>query len=158
MGDLTSSVLLGDTSVFESGYYDIGIKKADATTVDIYINNILVGDNVDGTQQDRSETNGVLYMAEDIPIADEGITIRLHGGSSMADYITVTKKPSFYVRPQRIYILGDSLVCSYYGEAEMEVGGSITGWGRQLSNFVNIPITNLASGWQTAESLYSNAF
>lgn len=40
----------------------------------------------------------------------------------------------------------------------MEVGGSITGWGQQLSNFVNIPITNLASGWQTAESLYSNAF
>lgn len=145
-------------AVFDSGLYNITFKKAQTQRGDIYVNGFMVGNNVDQSDADRKVTYGALYTAEDIKVKDGKITVSMCDGSTMLDYVTVEKQPEFYERPPRIYVIGDSLACEYYGEFEKEVGGGRSGWGQQLENFVNIPVTNLANSGQFAAGLYQTAF
>lgn len=144
--------------VFHDGLYNITFKKSETRRGDIYVNGFMVGNNVDQSDADRKLTDGSLYTAEDIKLKDGKITVSMCDGSTMLDYVTVEKQPEFYKRPHRIYIIGDSLACEYYGEFEKEVGGGRSGWGQQLKNFVNIPVTNLANSGQYAAGLYETAF
>lgn len=145
-------------AVFDSGLYNITFKKAQTQRGDIYVNGFMVGNNVDQSDADRKVTDGALYTAGDIKVKDGKITVSMCDGSTMLDYVTVEKQPEFYERPPRIYVIGDSLACEYYGEFEKEVGGGRSGWGQQLENFVNIPVTNLANSGQFAAGLYQTAF
>lgn len=145
-------------AVFDGGYYNITFKKAETARGDIYVNGFMVGNNVDQADADRKVTDGALYTAEDIKVKNGSINVSMCDGSTMLDYVTVEKQPYFYERPQRIYILGDSLACNYYGGFEQEVGGGRTGWGQVLSDFVNVPVTNLANSGQYAAGLYETAF
>lgn len=144
--------------VFPNGFYDITFKKAETWRGDIYVNGTMVGNNVDQADADRKVTDGALYTAEDVRVDNFGISISMCDGSTMLDYITVTKKPCFYERPQRMYVIGDSLACIYYGDFEKEVGGGRAGWGQQLPNFLKVPVTDLANSGQYAAGLYSTAF
>ncbi len=144
--------------VFDYGLYNITFKKAETGRGDIYVNGYMVGNNVDQADADRKVTDGALYTAEDIFIKNGSITVSMCDGSTMLDYVTVEKRPEFYERQRRIYIIGDSLACNYYGEFEKEVGGGRTGWGQALGDFVNIPVTNLANSGQYAKGLYETAF
>ena len=145
-------------AVFDGGYYNITFKKAETWRGDIYVNGFMVGNNVDQSDADRKLTEGSLYTAEDIKVKNGTINVSMCDGSTMLDYVTVEKQPDFYERPQRIYVLGDSLACNYYGSFEKEVGGGRTGWGQVLSDFVNVPVTNLANSGQFAAGLYATAF
>ena len=145
-------------AVFDGGYYNITFKKAETWRGDIYVNGFMVGNNVDQSDADRKLTEGSLYTAEDIKVKNGTINVSMCDGSTMLDYVTVEKQPNFYERPQRIYILGDSLACNYYGSFEKEVGGGRTGWGQVLPNFVNVPVTNLANSGQFAAGLHKTAF
>lgn len=53
------------------------------------------------------------------------------------DYVEVIKSPSTVQRKTKIYVIGDSLVCNYYGSSDTVLGGLQTGWGQTLSNFIN---------------------
>ncbi len=143
---------------FPDGYYDIAFKKAEAKRGDIYVNGTMVGNNVDQADADRTLTDGALYTAEDIKITGGKIAVSMTDGSTKLDYVTVTKKPVFYKRPRRVYIIGDSLACAYYGGFEQDVGGGRSGWGQQLPDFLNAPVTNLANSGQFAAGLYTTAF
>lgn len=143
---------------FADGYYDIIFKKAEAARGDIYVNGYMVGNNVDQADADRKVTEGALYTAEDIKIENGSLSVSMCDGSTMLDYVEAVKKPEFYERPQRLYIIGDSLVCEYYGSFENEVGGGRSGWGQQIDGYVNIPVTNLANSGQYAAGLYATAF
>lgn len=145
-------------AVFADGYYNITFKKAETWRGDIYVNGFMVGNNVDQSDADRKLTEGSLYTAEDIKVKNGAINVSMCDGSTMLDYVTVEKQPDFYERPQRIYVIGDSLACNYYGSFEKEVGGGRTGWGQVLSDFVNVPVTNLANSGQFAAGLYKTAF
>lgn len=140
------------------GYYDITFKKAEAARGDIYVNGYMVGNNVDQADADRKVTEGALYTAEDIKIEGGSLSVSMCDGSTMLDYAEAVKKPEFCERPQRLYIIGDSLVCEYYGSFENEVGGGRSGWGQQIDDYVNIPVTNLANSGQYAAGLYATAF
>ncbi|MGN0149390.1 MAG: hypothetical protein ACI4C7_03975 [Clostridia bacterium] len=145
-------------AVFADGYYNIIFKKAETKRGDIYVNGFMVGNNVDQSDADRKLTEGSLYAAEDIKVKNSSINVSMCDGSTMLDYVTVEKQPDFYERPQRIYVIGDSLACNYYGRFEKEVGGGRTGWGQVLPDFVNVPVTNLANSGQFAAGLYKTAF
>lgn len=157
MGDVKDGGKTLD-GVFDCDLYNITFKKAETGRGDIYVNGYMVGNNVDQADADRKVTDGALYTAEDIFIKNGSITVFMCDGSTMLDYVTVEKQPEFYERQRRIYIIGDSLACNYYGEFEKEVGGGRTGWGQALSDFVNIPVTNLANSGQYAKGLYETAF
>ncbi|MCH5212190.1 MAG: hypothetical protein J1G06_04180 [Oscillospiraceae bacterium] len=156
IGDVKEDYVLDQ--VFTNGFYDITFKKAEAWRGDIYVNGAMVGNNVDQADADRKVTDGALYTAEDVKIGSFEIAVSMTDGSTMLDYITVTKKPNFYERPQRVYIIGDSLACIYYGDFEKEVGGGRAGWGQQLPDFLNVPVTDLANSGQYAAGLYTTAF
>ncbi|MGM9936658.1 MAG: hypothetical protein ACI38A_04885 [Candidatus Ornithomonoglobus sp.] len=156
---------IGDTAepecleqFFTDGCYDITFKKAEAARGDIYVNGTMVGNNVDQADADRKVFDGALYTAEDVNITGGKISVSMTDGSTMLDYVTVTKKPEFYERPQRVYVIGDSLACAYYGDFEQEVGGGRAGWGQQLPDFLKVPVTNLANSGQFAAGLYATAF
>ncbi len=142
-------------ALFDSGRYTITFKKAETSRGDIYVNGYMVGNNVDQSDADRKVTDGALYTAEDILVKNGEITVSMCDGSTQLDYVTVEKQQ--YVSP-RIYIIGDSLACNYYGSFEQEVGGGRTGWGQVLSDFVDVPVTNLANSGQFAAGLYATAF
>ena len=103
-------------------------------------------------------SNGALYTANDIRIEGGALTVSMCDGSTMLDHVEAVKKPEFYDRPQRLYIIGDSLACEYYGTFENEVGGGRSGWGQQIGDYLNIPVTNLANSGQYAAGLYTTAF
>lgn len=146
------------TDSLADGFYDITFKKAETSRGDIYVNGYMVGNNVDQADADRKVTDGALYSAEDIKINGGSLNISMCDGSTMLDYVEAIKKPEFYERPQRVYIIGDSLACEYYGSFENEVGGGRSGWGQQLGYFLNVPVTNLANSGQYAAGLYTTAF
>lgn len=64
-------------------------------------------------------------------------------------------------RKTKITILGDSLVAEYYGSRkEEDIGSNQTGWGQQLSNFIDTDeyeIVNLANSGHYAKILYETA-
>lgn len=158
IGDAAEEKILKQNYEIANGFYDITFKKAEPRRGDIFVNGTMVGNNVDQADADRVVEDGCLYTAEDVYIKDGRLAISMSDGSTKLDYITYTKKPSFYKRPQRVYIIGDSLACSYYGSIKQEVGGGRAGWGQQLPDFLNIPVTNLANSGQYAEGLYNSAF
>ena len=143
-------------AVFDEGRYDIALKKAEKRRADIYVNGYMVGNNVDQSDTDRKLKEGSLYIAEDIKIKNGELTVLMSDGSTTLEYITLHKRPCF--RSTRVYIIGDSLACEYYGDFETAVGGGRAGWGQQLGDFLNIPVTNLANSGQYASGLYKTAF
>ncbi|MGN1115700.1 MAG: hypothetical protein ACI4TH_03955 [Candidatus Ornithomonoglobus sp.] len=156
IGDVSEAKAL--TQFFPDGCYDIAFKKAETFRGDIYVNGAMVGNNVDQADADRKVADGALYTAEDVKITGGKISVSMTDGSTKLDYVTVTKKPEFYERPQRVYVIGDSLACAYYGDFEQEVGGGRAGWGQQLPDFLKVPVTNLANSGQFAAGLYATAF
>lgn len=144
-------------ALFDGSRYKLTFKKAETKRGDIYVNGYMVGNNVDQADADRKVIDGALYTAEDIRVRDGSITVSMCDGSTMLDYVVAEKEP-YFVRPRRIYVIGDSLACNYYGSFEKEVGGGRTGWGQVLSSYVNVPVTNLANSGQFAAGLYETAF
>lgn len=144
--------------IFEDGYYDITFKKAETGRGDIYVNGAMVGNNVDQADADRKVTDGALYTAEDVKVTGGKISVSMTDGSTMLDYVKVEKKPDGYERPQRVYIIGDSLACIYYGDFEKTVGGGRSGWGQLIGDFLKVPVTDLANSGQYAAGLYRDAF
>ena len=153
IGDVSEGKTLD--AAFGSGYYDITFKKAEAWRGDILVNGCMVGNNVDQADADRKLIDGALYTAERLNIDNGEINVSMTDGSTMLDYVTVERSAD---TRERIFIVGDSLACIYYGEFEQEVGGGRAGWGQQLVDFVNIPVTNLANSGQYAKGLYDTAF
>lgn len=145
-------------AVFNGSLYKLTFKKAETNRGDIYVNGYMVGNNVDQADADRKVSDGALYTAEDVRVRDGLITVSMCDGSTLLDYVIAEKQPDFRARPQRIYVIGDSLACCYYGSFEKEVGGGRTGWGQALPSYVNAPVTNLANSGQFAAGLYETAF
>lgn len=156
IGDVSEGLTLDDD--FAEGFYDMTFKKAETFRGDIFVNGAMVGNNVDQADADRRVAGGALYTAEDVRVESGKITVSMSDGSTMLDYVTLCRKPSFYERPKRVYVIGDSLACAYYGEFDREVGGGRSGWGQQLSDFLTVPVTNLANSGQYAAGLYATAF
>lgn len=91
----------------------------------------------------RDEYNGTTYPAAPI------------------SRITLHENPEILNRKTKITLLGDSLVCEYYdGRREDDLGSNQTGWGQQLSNFVDMEkyeLVNLANSGHYAKILYETA-
>lgn len=165
-------VTLSDINVLNTiadGRYDISIQKADGKLTDIYINGNMVANNVEQTGKGRGTPKGSLYTANDIKIEGGSIRIntqrdewngRTYPTAPISD-ITIKKSPSIVTRKTKITILGDSLVCDYYGgRRESDLGSNQTGWGQQLPNFINTDkyeIVNLANSGHYAKILYETA-
>ena len=142
-------------ALFAPGYYDVTFKKVEPKRGDILVNGAMVGNNVDQADADRRVTDGALYTAERLMINNGEINVSMTDGSTMLDYVMVERSAG---TGNRIFVIGDSLACIYYGDFDREVGGGRAGWGQQLHDFVNLPVTDLANSGQYAKGLYDTAF
>lgn len=162
IGDVKEEGKTLDATFASNCRCNITFKKAETGRGDIYVNGFMVGNNVDQADADRKVEDGALYTAEDILIKDGTINVSMCDGSTMLDYVEVEceliEDLTYQPRTSRIYVIGDSLACNYYGAFENEVGGGRSGWGQQLHDFVNCPVTNLANSGQFAAGLYKTAF
>lgn len=165
------SVLENPTVLGEipDGRYDISIQKSDEKLTDIYINGAMAVNNAEQPGKGRGSTKGSLCTVNDIKIDGGKVRIntqrdeyngRTYPNAPISS-VTITPTSKITNRKTKITILGDSLVCNYYGgRRESDLGSNQTGWGQQLSNFIDTnkyEIVNLANSGHYAKILYETA-
>lgn len=154
---------------FEDGRYNFSFQKSNGTLTDIYVNGYMVGNNIEQTGKGRGTPKGSLYSVNDIKIEGGSINIstrrdeyngRTYPNAPIST-ITINKVPQILDRKTKITLMGDSLVCEYYGgRRESDLGSNQTGWGQQLGNFIDkdkYEILNLANSGHYAKILYETA-
>lgn len=154
---------------FEDGRYNFSFQKSNGTLTDIYVNGYMVGNNIEQTGKGRGTPKGSLYSVNDIKIEGGSINIstrrdeyngRTYPNAPIST-ITINKVPQILNRKTKITLMGDSLVCEYYGgRRESDLGSNQTGWGQQLGNFIDkdkYEILNLANSGHYAKILYETA-
>ncbi len=149
---------------FAEGFYNMTFTKGDTKRADIYVNDYMVGNNVDQYGEGRAIADGTEYTINDAVVKGGSIKISTTdlGGNGSISKAVIVKAPSNVTRKAKLYVTGDSLVANYYGSyAEgTEVGGARTGWGQVLDNYINadMEVVNLANSGQYAEGLLTSAF
>ena len=149
------------------GRYEFKFVKANMTRGDIYVNGIMVGNNVD--QDGKGKTPAASspeWVVDDVLVQGGKATVTMKDNTSEMKSIEVRKNPSILERKTHLYILGDSLVADYhktfdYSTGNKPVAGDAqTGWGQVLHEFISddINVTNLAESGNYAKGLYSPAF
>lgn len=147
---------------FEAGArYNLTFKKADYSTSDMYVNGAMVANNVDQWGSGRTRTEGSEFTANDIKATDEGkFTIQaMDTSDAPLSWVKVCKSPSV-TRKTKIYVIGDSLVCNYYGSGNTYLGSVQTGLGQQLENFISddYEVINLGNSGYYAKNMYDTSF
>ena len=165
VGDISD----GFTIPICDGTYSFTFKKPNVERVirgDIYVNGQIIGSNVDQFGEQRT-TTGALYTANDIKITGGKAVAVMKDNTSVMDSITVRKTPSVLTRKPHVYLLGDSLVSTYYGtynyldsDGQPLYGTGQTGWGETLGLFLgdDLCVTNLAESGSGAAILYNTTF
>ncbi len=148
------------------GLYDFTFTKAEGTRGDIYVNGKMVGNNVDQYGSGRA-TSGSTYSVADIVVSGGSANVVMKDNTNSMAAVSAKKAPSIVDRKQHLYILGDSLVSTYYGTFEdadgdgtPTAGQAQTGWGQVLDKFITdeINVTNLAESGNYAQGLYWTPF
>lgn len=149
------------------GRYEFKFVKANMTRGDIYVNGIMVGNNVD--QDGKGKTPAASspeWVVDDVLVQGGKAVVTMKDNTSDMKSIEVRKNPSILERKTHLYILGDSLVADYHKTfdystgAKPVAGDAQTGWGQVLHEFISddINVTNLAESGNYAKGLYSPAF
>ncbi|HIU57380.1 MAG TPA: hypothetical protein IAA61_06165 [Candidatus Ornithomonoglobus merdipullorum] len=126
---------------------------------DVYANSQLLVNNIlqGGSAVNSLAVNDIVVSEGyiDITTADYGT------GASSSDTsisLTLVKAPSIVNRTQKMYVLGDSLVCIYYNGGNAQ-NNAQTGWGQVLQNYVNgVEVVDLGNSGVTANGLLGTAF
>ena len=161
------NVANGYTIKIADGVYDFTFAKTNDKRSDIFVNGVLVGNNVGQDGKGRVKTTPLYYTAKDIKVRGGSANIAMYDVDSYMTSITVKKAPSIVNRKTKVYVLGDSLVAEYLGDFKDTDGDGIpapgdaqSGWGQFLQKFVSdeIEVVNLAESGSTGEGLYNSAF
>ena len=124
------------------------------------INNLNQGcDNWDVT---RTKAQTADYAVEDVVISEgyAKFVYQDHKADSV-NKITFVKAPSIVTRAKRMYVVGDSLVAKYYGDASKPEWTNLvrTGWGDVLQDYVKgVKVTNLGNSGAWAAGMINDAF
>lgn len=165
--DNVGNVASGKDIPVSDGRYEFKFVKANMTRGDIYVNGIMVGNNVDqdgkGTAQAASSPE---WVVDDVLVQGGKATVTMKDNTSDMKSIEVRKNPSILGRKAHLYILGDSLVADYHKTFDYSTGNqptagdAQTGWGQTLRQFISdeVNVTNLAESGSIARGLYTPAF
>ena len=145
--------------------YNITVSASGRRT-DFYVNDQLFINNInqgsDNWTIGRIFDDTTVKSVEDVVINEGYAVFNLQDNAgATVNGITFVKAPSTVARQQRIYVLGDSLVAEYYGNAPEGKEQLVrTGWGQVLENYIadNVGVTNLGNSGVTALGLRDSAF
>ncbi|MGN1116175.1 MAG: hypothetical protein ACI4TH_06390, partial [Candidatus Ornithomonoglobus sp.] len=165
VGDITAASPL--TVPLADGRYDFTFVKGNTTRGDIYVNGVIVGNNVDQDGNGRTKASGGTWNVSDVKVSGGSAVIYMQDNTSNMSSVTFKKAPSIVTRKQHLYILGDSLVANYFGDPVSKgtdgnpaAGTAQTGWGQVLDGFIrdDINVTNLAESGNYCQGLYETVF
>ncbi|MGN0163406.1 MAG: hypothetical protein ACI4EA_07490, partial [Candidatus Ornithomonoglobus sp.] len=139
--DITAASPL--TVPLADGRYDFTFVKGNTTRGDIYVNGVIVGNNVDQDGNGRIKASGGTWNVSDVKVSGGSAVIYMQDNTSNMSSVTFKKAPSIVTRKQHLYILGDSLVANYFGDPVSKgtdgnpaAGTTQTGWGQGLDSFI----------------------
>ncbi len=147
--------------------YNVTVTANNGRRTDVYANEQMLINNInqgsDNYTVGRIIPESAEYKANDIHIAEGYATFKYYDDQSGASTITgvkFVKAPSIVTRAKRIYVIGDSLVAKYYGDApEGQENLVRTGWGDVLQNYITgAEVTNLGNSGAEAVGMYGAAF
>ncbi len=149
------------------GLYDFTFVKSGGSRGDIFVNDCIVGNNVDQNGKQRV-TGGTVYTVKDVKVTGGSAVVRMTDDANLSS-ITVKKAPSILERKTHVYIAGDSTAASYNGRfgSDVEIIGGLpragqaqTGWGQVFERFVGdgVNVTNIAESGNYAEGWYNGYF
>jgi lysophospholipase L1-like esterase len=152
------------------GSYDITVLKSNNERADVMLYGNIIMQNLDMNGSGRSGMTEL--TAVDLKVSGGSAVIstggyRTNTATSYISKLTIKKAPSILTRKQHVYVLGDSLVSTYYGEPTdkdsagvAKAGTAQTGWGQVLDKFIksDVNVTNLAESGNYAQGLYDSVF
>lgn len=129
--------------------------KASGDRADVYVNKQMLVNNIlqGSSAVDNLDVN-------DIEVAEGNAKITITDCPSSASVIIkVVKSPSNVTRKQKVYALGDSLVCIYYNGGNATNNLYQTGWGQVLHSYVkdDVEVVDLGNSGVTGEGLAATA-
>ncbi len=150
----------GYTLSIPAGTYDFVVYNTSGQRCDVYVNDQMLVNNI---LQNGSTPN--YFAVNDIVVTEDNAKISTadYSGGKNANsvYIKVeaVKSPSIVDRAQKVYVLGDSLVCMYYNGGNAE-NNYRTGWGQVLADYLvdEVEVVDLANSGAYASVLYGTAF
>ena len=129
---------------------------------DVYVNSQILVNNIlqDGNAIDTVEVHDIVvregiakitvddYKSKDEQAVD---TIKIK--------VSAVKAPSIVDRTKKVYVLGDSLVCTYYNGGNAS-NNYKTGWGQVLAHYLtdDVEVVNLANSGAHSGDLLRDAF
>lgn len=160
--------VIGDEFIVPAASYDITVVAGTADRTDVYVNDQMVINNLnqgsDNWSIGRIKVDDTEYVAGDVVINEGSAVFNLRddkGGTGSAKKIKFVKTPSIVERKTRVYVIGDSLVAKYYGNAPEGSEGLVrTGWGQVLADYLtdDVNVTNLGNSGAWAEAMLNDAF
>lgn len=146
LDELSAGVNLSDT--FVSDNYDIEFVKSDDSMTDIYINDLIVGNDVGLTGEGRTVTeDDRVYKFNYYNLTNNSLTVK---SDALLTKVTVSRTPSILEDKPTVFIAGGALSAKYYGTEGVK---SQTGWGQELENIVDGNIVNFAGMDMTVEKV-----
>lgn len=140
------------------GVYNITFTKADTGRADIYLNDYMLGNNVDVSGSSRSVTEGSVYKAVNVNVTGGRQTVRLDecGNNVTLSSVNIEKVPSIVNRKTKITVLGGTKEASVYGvRTNKDLGNNQSGWGERLYRYIDntqYDVVNLAGSNENMKS------
>ncbi len=159
---------VGELLEIPSGTYDITATVGNTRRADLYVNDQMIFNNLnqgsDSWTVARTVRDSQDYEAGDVVIGQGYAKFNLQDDQSSGTAVTavkLVKAPAMVDRAQRIYVIGDSLVAKYYGDAPAGEENLVrTGWGDVLENYISddVAVTNLGNSGAWATGMLADAF
>ena len=146
--------------------YNLTIHANNADRTDVRVNGQTIVNNLnqgsDNWSVGRIKPATADYEIDDVVIAEgyASFVYDDHKGDAV-DSIDIVKAPSIVNRAKRIYVVGDSLVATYYGDAPAGQENFVrTGWGQVFSDYIvdDVAVTNLGNSGAWATGMLDQAF
>lgn len=162
------SVAMNEKIKVPADRYNVTVTATNAARSDVYANNQMMFNNINQGGDNwvtylrtiRAEQD---YTAEDVCINEGYAEFKYmddKSGGSLIKKVIFVKAPSIVARAKRVYVIGDSLVANYHGDAKQGEEGFVrTGWGQVLQDYISgARVTNLGNSGAWATGMVGDAF
>ena len=158
---------MGTTVDIPADRYNVTVTVNNGARTDVYVNDQLIFNNLNqagDSNMPRTIAASADYTANDVVISQGYAKFNYQDDTSNGTTVTnvkFVKSPSIVTRAKRIYVIGDSLVATYYGDAPSGTEGLVrTGFGQVLENYIkgNTEVTNLGNSGAYAKPMLETAF
>lgn len=163
IGDTGTKGVIGDGCYISvpAAAYNLDVTVS-GSRCDIYANDQMLVNNILQAGSSATEVMNDVVINEGVARITATDFDTRNGKTSKDSDVTIkiVKSSSIVNRVPKVYVLGDSLVATYYNGGSASNAAAQTGWGQVLVNYLNdtVEVNNLSNSGVTANGLYTTAF